>query len=132
MIIMLLIPKISETYSLQFCLKVVYIDDNFSKPVDLYRGKNSVNKFIKAIPKENEYYKKMMKKHFNKNLVMSVENERNFKSSNRCWIWNKLFTQEENRVRDHDYVTGQYKASAHWSCNVNLRLTKKAPVIFII
>ena len=67
-----------------FAYKVAYIDDRFSKPVDLYRGKNSVNKFIKAIPKENEYCKKMVKKHFSKNLVMSVEDERNFRSSNRC------------------------------------------------
>ena len=29
--------------------KVVCIDDKFSKPVDLYRGKNAVYKFIDAI-----------------------------------------------------------------------------------
>ena len=28
------------------------------------------------------------------------------------------------------YVTGKYKGSAHQNCNINLRLTKNAPVIF--
>ena len=32
--------------------KVVYIDDKFSKPAVLYRGKNAVNKFIEVIFKE--------------------------------------------------------------------------------
>ena len=66
-----------------FAHRVVCIDDRFSEPVVLYRGKNAVNKFIEAILKENECCKKMIKNHFNKNLVMSAEDERSFKSSNR-------------------------------------------------
>ena len=65
-----------------FAYNVACIDDRFSKLVVLYRGKNAVNKFIEAILKENKYFKKMIKKHFNKNLVTSVEDERSFKSSN--------------------------------------------------
>ena len=56
-----------------FAYKVVCIDDKFSKPVFLYKGKNVVNKFIKAIPKEHDYCKKIIKKHFNKNIVMFEE-----------------------------------------------------------
>ena len=33
-------------------------------------------------------------------------------------------------MRDHCHITGKYKCSAHWSCNINLRLTKKIPIIF--
>ena len=67
-----------------FAYKVVCIDDEFSKTVVLYRGKNTVNKFIKAILKEYEYCKKVMKKYFNKNLVMPAEDEERFQSSNKC------------------------------------------------
>ena len=113
-----------------FAYKVARIDDRFSEPVVLYRGKSSVNKFTEAILKENKYCKKMIKKHFNKNLVMSVEDERSFKSSNKCWICNQLFAAGNNKVRDHDHVTGKYEGSAHWNCNINLKLSKKVPVIF--
>ena len=75
-------------------------------------------------------FKKIIKKHFNENLVMSVEDERSFKLNNKCWICNKLFTAGDNKVRDHDHVTGKYRGSAHWNCNINLKLTKKVPVIF--
>ena len=45
-----------------FAQKVVCIDDRFSKLVVLYRGENAVNKFIKAILKEYNYCKKVIKK----------------------------------------------------------------------
>ena len=57
--------------------------------------------------------KKKIKKHFNKNLVMSVEDERSFKSSSKCCICNKLFVAGDNKVRDHDHVTVEYKDSTH-------------------
>ena len=41
--------------------KVVCLDDKFSKPVVLYRGKNAVNKFIEAILKKYDYCKKKKK-----------------------------------------------------------------------
>ena len=71
-----------------------------------------------------------MKKHFNRNLVMPAEDEERFQSSNKCWICDKLFDVANNKVRDHYHITGDYRGSAHWSCNVNLWLTKKVPVVF--
>ena len=44
-------------------------------------------------------------------------------------MFNKLFVAKNIKVRDHDHVTKKYRCSAHWSCNINLKLTKKVPVI---
>ena len=70
-----------------------------SNPVVLYRGKNAVNIFIKAILEEYDYCKKGIRKYFNKDLVMAVEDEKRFQSSNKCWICNKLFTDEEKKSK---------------------------------
>ena len=40
---------------------------------------------------------------------------------------NKLYTERDTKVRDHDHVAGKYWSSAHKNCNINLRLTKKIP-----
>ena len=72
----------------------------------------------------------MIKKHFNKNLVISAEDEERFQSSNICWICNKLIVAGGNKVRDHDHITEKHRGSVHWSCSINLKLTKKVPVIF--
>ena len=70
-----------------------------------------------------------MKKHFNKNLIMSEEEEQ-FQSSNTCWICEKLTDDNNEKVRDHCHTTGKFRCAAHWTCNINLQLTKKVPVIF--
>ena len=72
----------------------------------------------------------MIKMHFNKNLVMSGEEDERFQLSNSCWICDKLFDVEDDKVRDHCHITGKYRDTAHWNCNVNLKLSKKVPVIF--
>ena len=111
-----------------FTYKVVCVDDNFSKAIVLYRGENSVYKFLVAILKE--YNLKIMKKYFNKNLIMSEEDEKTFQSSNKCWMCNELFTDEDKKVRDHDHITGEYRGCAHSDCNINLKLNREVSVIF--
>ena len=78
-----------------------------------FTGENVVYRFIKGILKGYDYCKKVIKKHFNKNFVMSSEDEERFQSSNKCWIWDKLFDVGDNKVRNYGYVTGKYRGSAH-------------------
>ena len=54
-----------------FAYKLVCVDDKFTKPIVVFRGENAAYEFIKAILKEYQYCKKVMKKHFNKTLIMS-------------------------------------------------------------
>ena len=61
---------------------------------------------------------------------MSAEDEQRFQSRIKCWICDVFFNVEENRVRDHFHITGKYRDSAHWTCNINLKVTQKIPVIF--
>ena len=59
-----------------------------------------------------------MKKHFKKNLNMSKEEKEQFKSSNTCWICEKLIDDDDGKVRDHCHITGKFTGSAHSSCNI--------------
>ena len=69
-----------------FACKLVCVDDEFTKPIVVFRGENTDYEFIKAIFKEYQYCKKVMKKHFNKNLITSEEEGEQFQSRNTCWI----------------------------------------------
>ena len=71
-----------------------------------------------------------MKEHFNKNLVMTEEEGHLFQESNNCWICKKLIDNDNEKVRDHCYITSKFRGTAHWNCNINFQLTKKNPVIF--
>ena len=45
-----------------FAYKIICVDNEFTKPIVVFRGKNAAYKFIEAILKEFEYCKKVMKK----------------------------------------------------------------------
>ena len=74
--------------------------------IEMHHLKNVVI-FIQTIPKEYEYCKKVMKKHFNKNLIMSEEEEHLFQQSSSYWICEKLIDNDDKKVRGHCHVTGK-------------------------
>ena len=96
----------------------------------MYRGKNAVRKFLMCIFKEYNYCRSVVKKYFNKNLVMTAEQNEEFERSNICWICGGLIDNRDNKVRDHCHITGKYREPTHWGCNINLKVSKKVPVIF--
>ena len=119
----------SKTYQdhipCSFACKLLCVDDEFTKLIVTFRGKNTAYELVKAILKECQYYKKEMKKHLNKSLIMS-EGKEQFQSSNICWICEKLIYNNDEKVRDHCHITREFRGAAHWSCNINLQLTKKS------
>ena len=56
-----------------------------------------------------------MKKHFNKSFIMSEEEEQ-FQSSDKNLICGKLIDDDDEKVRDHCHITGNFRGVAHWSC----------------
>ena len=61
-----LTQKYQDHIPCSFAYKLVCVDDKFSKSIVVFRGENAAYEFIKAIFKEYQYCKKVMKKHFNK------------------------------------------------------------------
>ena len=122
--------KYQDHIPCSFAYKTVCIDNKFTKPTIIYRSENAAYEFIKAILEEYEYCKKIMEEYFNKNLIMTEEEEDLFQKSNNCWICKKFINNDEKKVRNHCHVTGKFRGAAHESCNLNFQLTKKVPVIF--
>ena len=109
-----------KNIKITFLVVLLCVDDRFTKPIVVCRGENAASEFIKAIFKEYKYCKKVMEKHFNKNLIMSEKEEGQFQSSNICWICEKLIDDDDEKARDHCHVTGKFRSTAHWNCNINL------------
>ena len=107
-------------------------DDKYTKPEQIYRGENAVYKFLENMLEEVKYCKKVMKKHFNKPLRMTEENEQEFKKATTCHICDKKYTEKDIRVRDHCHITGKYRGSAHQECNLKLRINPKEIKIPVI
>ena len=122
--------KYQDRIPCNFAYNVVCVNDRFTKQIAFYRGENGIYEFIKVILKEYKYCRKIMNKHFNKNLIMGEKEELLFQQSNSCWICKKLIDNDEEKVIDHCHVTGKFRGADHWDCNIIFQLTKKVPVIF--
>ena len=88
--------KYQDHVPCSFPYKLVCVGDKFTKSIVVFRGENTAYEFIKVILKEYEYCKKVIKKHFNKNLIMSEDEEEQL--SNICWIYEKLIDNDDEKV----------------------------------
>ena len=78
---------------------------------------------------ESKYCIDVMKKHFNKELVITKEDNENFKNSTKCWICGNDYIDNDVKIRDYCHFTGKYRGSANRYCNINLKLNHKIPVL---
>ena len=108
-------------------------DDEYSKPVQVFRGENAVYKFMENMLEEVDWCKQTMEKHFNKPLIMTEENHSDFQKATKCHICDRQYRYKDIRVRDHCHITGEFRGSAHPDCNLKLQIKPdniKIPVIF--
>ena len=59
---------------------------------------------------------------------MMSEEEEIYNISHICWICKQELNMD--KVRYHCHITGRFKGAVHNKCNINLRLTRKLPIIF--
>ena len=73
---------------------------------------------------------KVINKSFNKNVIILKKKNIYFNKVTFVRYVKKLIDNDEEKVRDHYHVTGKFRGAAHGSCNIDLQITKKVPVIF--
>ena len=60
------------------------------------------------------------RKNFNKELLMTKEDNEDFKNPTKFWIFNNNYIDSDVKVRDHCHITGKYRGSVHRDYNINL------------
>ena len=65
--------------------------------------------------KESKYCREVIKKYFTKELVITKEDNEDFKNSTKCWICDNDYVNNYVKVIYHCHIT------AHRDCNINLK-----------
>ena len=65
----------------------------------------------------------------NKKMVITKEEEEQFKQASNCWICRKKLNLQD-RVRDHCHFTGRYRGAAHNICNLKYSKPNNISVFF--
>lgn len=121
--------KLSELPPCSFCFNVVSDFPELNFGVQLYRGEDAVEVFIDKLLEVGNRIERIFTK--NTKMIMTSEDEKNFKTATICSICDKHFAKNSVKVRDHCHITGKYRGCAHEDCNLNFNYKNyKVPVYF--
>ena len=108
--------------------KLVCIDDRFTSPFIIFKRDDCINEFIKWVFRQKEWIKQVIYQHFNKELIMTNEDEEICNNSHICWICEEKL--DADKIRDYSTVTGKLRGASHSKSSINVRIPKKLPNIF--
>ena len=104
---------------------VICVNDKFSEHFKSYLGEDAVYNFVSSMIDESKYCSNVMKKKFNKELMITTKDNEDFENSTKCWMCDNYYIDNDVKVRDHCHITGKYNGSAHRDCNINLKVNHK-------
>ena len=82
--------KYQKHAACSYSYMLVWVDDKFSQSFKSYLHEDAVyNMLISSTIEESKYCSDVMKKHFNKELVITKADNENFKNSTKRWVCDK-------------------------------------------
>jgi hypothetical protein len=101
---------------------------------------HNVDEFVESIKQIVREYHRMLQKYRKPDLT--IEEWEIYNSSTTCWVCNKPFSHEpeisskgniwepNQKVIDHDHLTGKYVGAAHTTCNFKRKSNTFIPIFF--
>ena len=129
-------PDPSEPYTKEvnhhipsgYCIYSKFTYGEVEPPLELYRGKDCIEKFCEYIRQEAfRLYHMFPEKPME---PPTPKQWKSYKRASKCHICYKLFNDKDLKVRDHYHHTGHYRGPAHRNCNLRYRIPSYIPVVF--
>ena len=100
-IILHALKNIRKTFLAVLPIKLSVLMINLVKQLFFIEEKMQSRDLLKQFWTRMIIGKKVIKKYFKRNLVMSAEDKQRFQSSSKGWICDKSFNTRDNKVKDH-------------------------------
>ena len=116
--------SIQTAYS--FCL-VLVAEGGYSRPPKVYRGEDAGEVFIDTVLEWAEEAQQW----YNENeveMILTREDENEFQNSTMCHLCDSEIDDPEEKVRNHDHLTGKFLGAAHNKCNLAYKQPAKCSV----
>ena len=79
----LILTKYQKHVACSYGYKLICVDDKFSNLFKSYLGEDAVYNFISSMIEESKYCSDVIKRHFNKEFVMTKDDNENFENSTK-------------------------------------------------
>jgi len=90
-----------------FAIHTVSTDKRFYSEPKVYFGEDSAEKFIDLVLREAKVIRKFLKNKIPMEKL-SIQQCGEYNTATTCHICKKVFREEDQRVRDHDHLTGKF------------------------
>ena len=121
--------KINNHQICSFAYVVVRSDGAYYDP-QMYRGPDAASYFLTQM----QHLRNQLSNQLNlSEIVMTPEDQQQFELAQTCWICKNQFALEDQKVRDHDHISGKFRGAAHNDCNLKLKVEPnkwKMPIFF--
>ena len=77
----------------------------------------------------SKYFSDMIKKYFNKKLLMIRKDDEDFENSSKCWICDNSYVGGD--VKKVIVISLENRGSAHRDCNIKVKLNYKIPIVLL-
>ena len=91
-------------------------------------GENIINEFLSSIWKTKSWLDDYMNVNIRRKFAITTVEESQFRNAINCWICGDELG--DDKVRDHDHLTGKFRGAAHNACNLNYKIPKRIPIYF--
>ena len=82
--------------------------------------KNVLINSLNWIINQNKRIKEIITNHFNKELIMTTQDEEIYNNSQICWICKEDLNADKGK--DHCHISGKFRGAAHNQCNLKLKI----------
>src|SRR5271165_6576199 len=98
----------------------------------MFRGEDSIYKFFEALFEEEKQINEYMKTFHSTRMILTKRQMTEYSDATKCYVCQEHFTdeKEKQKVRDHCHVSGKYRGAACNTCNLQMKLSRKIPVVF--
>jgi hypothetical protein len=108
------------------CTYLVCKHDPSQNVLKVFVGENCVRDMMIYLDKLS--YKLIDRMKHNEKMIMTKEDEEDFRNSLCCHICEEPLG--DDKVRDHCHATGKFRGAAHSKCNLEFFSNRQLPVIF--
>ena len=120
--------KINTQTPCGFSFNIVSDYPELDYGLKLFRGENAVDEFLKQLLECGDKIKQVLK--IVQPMIITKAQEKEFQRATHCSICELPITKND-KVRDHDHISGLYRGCAHNTCNINFNHKNfKIPVYF--
>lgn len=122
------VKQLHTPCSYAYIINTIVEDDDFLRPLRLYRGKDCMEHFLDSMLRDIAYIEEKYLNVVRPMEILSDQRKMELNSITNCHVCMQDFKEGDETVIDHCHITTKARSKLHSGCNLLLRTPRFCPV----